>query len=1027
MKRLIKVLAVTLILFVLEIGVCAQTQSTTGVIQGTVLDPQGGVVPDAKVEVKNPDTNFSRSFTTDSDGRFVFLQLSPGRYNLTAAKQGFATVIQENLELTVGQTINLTLNMKVTQLEEKITITAAPTIDSVKTESSSTLNELAVSNLPILGRKFEDLLTLTPGVSIVQGPDGDEINFAGQRGIFNNISLDGGDYNNGFFGEQAGGQRAAVDITLEAVKEFQVIATGAGAEFGRTAGGIVNVITKSGTNNFHGSLFHFQRLEALSADTSDGKPLTDFHREQFGGTIGGPIIKDKVFFFGAVEQIFANLERPNLSEPIGTPCPVSAPTVPANESLINTNPDCQRLALINFIQTKLGQDEGLPIRHPSKNTAVLTKVDWNVSANNKLGASYNFDYSRNENQTFDVATYGTSANGTEGPSKINVFNLNLFSTLSPTRLNEAHFTYARESRPRSATPSNLPADTGMGFVPTFRFGNPFFLQPNVDELIWRTQLRDSFSIVTGRHTFKFGGEWMHTLNDQVFRGFFTARYLFDSVSGFLRYASPTAPGGFGPGTVACSNGTFVTLPGTCGGGSTPTGGPLLFYLQDGIPSGLPDQPPPGASTISNNDFALFAQDKWQIKPYLTINYGLRWEAQIFPNPITDPSKTAYGQFLNDPRFPSDGTLPDQKKEFQPRVGFAWDISKAGKSVLRASWGIYNARQNMLSQVGSITTNGAQQRTSFATTENIGLGFATAPVWPGLAPVGPPPPAGQFPLFTGVRVFSRDYANPRIYTTNVAFEQEIAPNWAVYADFTHAKGVHLTRFTNINVGSGPAICCAISNTVQIFVPSGDSAFYSGPSPFAPQLGDVFVTNSSAKSLYRGFTVGVRKRFSNRYQLEGNYVYSKDLDDDSNERDPFTDRAFNRFDFSKEYSNSDRDIRHKFNLYSYAEIGWGLEVNGRMQARSAQPITPSPRVLNGVDRGRNSIRKDNEFFSFDWRLQRPFKFGDRMTLMPIIEMFNTFNNDNNVNPLVSPALFNFDGFLRFGVGDPRQLQLALKFTF
>src|SRR5262249_35037730 len=141
------------------------------------------------------------------------------------------------------------------------------------------------------------------------GPDGDEINFAGQRGVFNNISLDGGDYNNGFFGEQAGGQRAAIDITMEAGKEFQGVATGASAEFGTTAGGVVNVITKSGTNQVHGSLFHFQRLEALTSDTSDGKPLTDFRREQFGGTIGGPIIKDKMFFFGAFEQILENLSR----------------------------------------------------------------------------------------------------------------------------------------------------------------------------------------------------------------------------------------------------------------------------------------------------------------------------------------------------------------------------------------------------------------------------------------------------------------------------------------------------------------------------------------------------------------------------------------------------------------------------------------------------------------------------------------------------------------------------------------------
>src|SRR5262249_24029736 len=201
-------------------------------------------------------------------------------------------------------------------------------------------------------------------------------------------------------------------------------------------------------------------------------------------------------------------------------------------------------------------------------------------------------------------------NGTEGPSKINVFNLNLFSTLSPTKLNEAHFTYSRESRPREATQSNLLADTGMGFVPTFRFGNPFFLQPNVDELIWRTQLRDSFSIMEGKQTFKMGGEWIHPLNDQVFRGFYTGRYLFDSVTGFLRYASPAAPGGFGPNTIGYSNGTFVTLPATCPGGAT-SGGPLLFSLQDGIPSGLNGVPPPGASTIKNDEIAVFAQCKFQ--------------------------------------------------------------------------------------------------------------------------------------------------------------------------------------------------------------------------------------------------------------------------------------------------------------------------------------------------------------------------------------------------------------------------------
>src|ERR1700681_3664336 len=308
-----------------------QVQITSGSIQGTVVDEKGGAVVDASVEARNLDTGLSKTVMADSDGRFAFLSLPPGNYTITVSKTGFATIVQTGATLTVGQAMSLPVTMKVSATQEKIEVTATPDlVDTVSTASSSTLDELSVSETPILGRKFEDLLTLTPGVSIVQGPDGDEINFNGQRGIFNNISMDGGDYNNGMFGEQLGGQRAAIDITLDAVKEFQVIAAGANGEFGRTAGGIVNVVTKSGTNTLHGSAFEYQRLEALSSNTSDGKPLDGFKREQFGGSMGGPIIKDKLFFFGSGEGVREDLNRSNLSVPIGTACAVANPVFRSN-------------------------------------------------------------------------------------------------------------------------------------------------------------------------------------------------------------------------------------------------------------------------------------------------------------------------------------------------------------------------------------------------------------------------------------------------------------------------------------------------------------------------------------------------------------------------------------------------------------------------------------------------------------------------------------------------------------------------
>ena len=197
--------------------------------------------------------------------------------------------------------------------------------------------------------------------------------------------------------------------------------------------------------------------------------------------------------------------------------------------------------------------------------------------------------------------------------------------------------------------------------------------------------------------------------------------------------------------------------------------------------------------------------------------------------------------------------------------------------------------------------------------------------------------------------------------------------AMYVDFTVAKGTHLTRFLNHNV----------HGTAAAPQPAADARHdrrTPGRTRSSLQLSDVFVASSRGRGLYRGVTFGVRKRFSGRYQLEANYVLAKDEDDDSNERDPFTDRSFNFYDLSQDYGPSDRDIRHKFNLFTYAELPKQVLVNVRMQGRTAQPITTSPRVVNGNDRGRNWDRKDNEYFSLDWRLQRPFRLGERWRVDP-----------------------------------------------
>ena len=276
-----------------------------------------------------------------------------------------------------------------------------------------------------------------------------------------------------------------------------MVATGANAEFGRTAGGVVNVITKSGTNQVKGSLFHFQRLEGLTSNTSDGKPLTDFHREQFGGTVGGPVVKNKAFFFGAVEGIREHLLRPNLSESFGTPCAVGSPTLAANEALINGSPDCQRLALLGFFRSR-GQEEGLPVAQDVNNTASLAKIDWNLSAANNLSVSYNFDLLQESQPDLRRALLrqlgerhrGSVEDQHPESEPVQHGHRRTSSTSFTSRI-------PRENRPRSSTPSAIPARHRHRVRPVVPIRQPVLPGTDVDELVKRFQLKDNFSIVTG--------------------------------------------------------------------------------------------------------------------------------------------------------------------------------------------------------------------------------------------------------------------------------------------------------------------------------------------------------------------------------------------------------------------------------------------------------------------------------------------------------------------------------------------------
>ncbi len=955
----------------------AQSQANTGAIEGTITDPSGATIPNAEVTLNNLGTNFSRVLQTDAQGRFQGALLPLGPYRVTVKAANFGSLVREGLDLAVGQTIALTLQLNVTGVDQVISVNAeAPIIESSRVEGSTYLDQRSVRDLPNNGRNFLSLVPLTPGVSIVQGPDGDEISINGQKGINNNVSIDGADNNNPFFGEQRGGQRPAFTVSLDAIKEFQVVADSAPAEFGRSSGGFINVVTRSGTNQIHGSAHEFQKWTALTSDLSDGTKISNFSQEQFGGTIGGAIRKDKLFYFGAVDQQFFSQTKQN--------------------NLARIDP-----TLVNFFATKFGDpNENGPIKRENNATAVLGKIDWYVNQKNLFTVRYNYAHSRQPNGTFDVEQWARSSNALEVDFS-NSVSAQLNTTITPNTLNEFRFQFAREDRPRFYDGPSLPGqsrpfpDTGIDFGGQYRFGEPFFIP--VQDHDTRFQLNDNMSFIRGAHSIKFGAEVNRTSTTQVFVGFANGRYIFDSVQGFMNYVN------IGPKFVECSNGTTNNF-GNCPA-NTSIVGPLELFLQfAGVGGKSVEQA--GNQTLPQTEPALFIQDKWQIRPGLTLSYGLRWDAQIQPDPITPASQVFFAKFIGKPGFPSNGNIPSSWKQFQPRLGVVWDPTNKGKTLFRLGGGIYYARTPGLDFASTRSTNGSVGQSIFRNSSFNGFGV-TPPAYTELIAnannIAPDHPQ--------VYVTDKNFTNPRTYNWTFAIEQALTSDLKITSSFTYAKTVHAARFVDRN----------------------DAVFGS---PWSTGLGadgtngigQLTTLESSSKALFRGLTLGMQKRFSHTFQFQMNYQLSEDLADDDNERDPFSYRYAVANNFKPDYGFSDRMERHKFNLFGLWQAPLGIEFSPLISFHTPQPISVANRVLaNGYIINRNTVWKNNTLFTLNFRAAKTFRLTERLRVQGIVDVFNLTNRANPKRPEATSLLFNFDGAVQSGLGDPRQAQLGVRFTF
>jgi len=979
----------------------AQAQATTGVIRGTATDSSGNPVS-AFVTVRNTETNYTRTVKASDQGVFVTTLLPLGNYNVSARSVGYSPVAKSNIAVTLGQTVDLPLVLArtTTQLAGVTVVAQVPTVDPSLSAEVTRLPAEVVTALPNNGRNYLNLTLLTPSVAITQGPDGDVLSVGGQRGIHNNVSVDGADFNNPFFGEQRGGQRPPFTFNLDAVREMVVVAQGANAEFGRSSGGFVNVITKSGTNEVHGTLHYFGKNGAISSDAKHANQVLkpDFRQHQFGMTLGGPVVKDKLFYFIAYDQqVYDDVKQ----------------------KVRPSTPELTQLK--NYLATAFGgvlANDFNDISRTNDAQVAFAKLDWRINEVHNASLKYSYTNSRQTNGTFDVDTWARSSNAIEKDHS-NAINGSLVSHLTNTIDNEFRFQLAREDRPRPyAGPTNPGSgrpfpDTGMDFGNAFRLGMPFFIP--VQSYDTRLQVLNNISWVRGNHIFKTGVEWNKTAEHQTFVGFGNGRFIFNSVTGFQNFVAQ------GSNYHECSTpaGVFVVgVVGACPVG-TAISGPVLLYLQQvGVGGRTVEQA--GTQVIPQQDIDVFVQDNWKATPNVTVNYGLRWSGQKQPDPITPPSTVFFSNFIGKTQggylFPSDGTIPSDWKMFQPRLGIAWDVKGDGTDVVRVAAGLYYARIPGLNLASARSTNGSIGQTIVAAST-----FGTLPNYGALLPA---PAVVDHP---DIFIYDKDFRNPRTASVSLGYDKEILNHLAASVSYTYAATDFLTRFVNRND------------------PAFGSPWSTGLNATTNGIATLTTIESSAKSRYNGVTFGLGRMADPNFQFQANYTLAVDKSDDDNERDPFSFRYARATRLDREYNYSDRDQRHRLNLWALYHFPFDVYANSRFSWYSAQPAsekcgagnvgtgvradTPQDRICpdNTTILLRNTIRRDNTFASWDLRLSRPFRTRGRGQFEAMVEVFNILNRDNFRDPASPSLLFNFDGTIRRGLGDPRQVQAGVRYGF
>lgn len=1017
-----KAITLFLLILVCSAGAYAQAVAGLGGLSGSVRDATGAIVPGAMVVLSNDAKGIRRTMLSSEAGVFAAPALVPAAgYNLAVSLQGFSIWEARDFTVQVGQTVDFNVVLSVAGANTEISVTAeAPLVEENKSGVSELVTQDQIDNLPINGRRVDSFVLLTPAVTN-DGVFG-LVSFRGNA-MGNAFLTDGNDTTNSYYNENAGRTRITTQISQDAVQEFQVLSDGFSAEFGRATGGVVNTVTRSGGNNVHGTGYWFFRNRSLNATDryANGVNAPEW-RHQVGGSLGGPIKTDKLFYFGNVEIVRRNF--PALNRIINTNfTDLSGNTILPTACVAPATP-AQCTTAINFIRRQM--DVQVPRQ---ANSAIgFLKLDWLPSDRNSFSVNANVMHWRSLHgiQTQAVLTSGNAV-GDNGNSTVETRygKASWTRIISSNSVNELRFGFFKDRLSDPAASDLWPKETGplnitLSGSATSNIGASQNY-PRTQPSETRYQIVDNYSWTQGAHSTRFGFDYQTSLDfiKQVRNG--SGTYAYATLTNFAR--------DFSENTTAVRN-----------------------YSSFSQAFGTP------ARELRTTDVNFYVQDTWKATRRFTLNWGLRYEKASLPQPT-----------ITNPDYPQTGVVPQDNNNFAPRLSLSYALND--RTVLRAGYGIFYARIH-----GQLLDTFYLGNGRYQTNISVNSTQAGAPVFPNVFASASGLPAASVSL----QYAAKNFYSPYMQQGTLAIERELTRDLGLTVSYLWSRGVGIVVQQDTNLGApGPTVTYSIrdtggNETGRFTTPTW--VFNNRPDT---RYGRILQIENGGNSWYNALAVQVNKRMSHGISAKLSYTWSHAIDDANQQGASWNiSSTFNNATYNGSYrydkGSSGLDQRHRAvvnwvwsptftsNTSAFARYfvnGWGI--SGIMTLASSQPVTPTINTsgttqflgvnlayttLNGSGGWTrapflpvSSINVD-KIRRVDARLSReiPIREGVRAQLM--FEAFNVFNMMYNTsvntqaytaaNGILTPTPGLGRGTQSQGFPDgtnARRAQVAMRFTF